>query len=178
MALLPNAIGISTGIYIILISLICSQKQLLQVEMDFKVAFQNEDNFLNEWDQSAKKIISFLSKENRVKDKTCRALIENLKNNTTLGESKYLFNLFNLFVFVQKYSVKSSMRLITNYSRWLECGYNLGPAGLLRTHQENCQKRCSFWKKKRNQIYNKRLPRVSHFCWQESTGNRGKNSTQ
>jgi len=57
--------------------------------MDFKAAFTKSDGtLLDRWEGSYKAIASFLSKENHVKDKNAKKMINTLTNNIGLSESK------------------------------------------------------------------------------------------
>jgi len=57
--------------------------------MDFKAAFSKPDGtHLDRWESSYKAIASFLSKDNNVKDKNAKIIIDTLTNGIGLSESK------------------------------------------------------------------------------------------
>lgn len=59
--------------------------------MDFNVSNENGDAFLNSWEDCYVKLITFLSDNNNVKEKTIRASIDQVKANTgeLISESKF-----------------------------------------------------------------------------------------
>lgn len=70
--------------------------------MDFKTAFKTKDRLLTEWSRVADTVHSFLTAENRVKDKDAKALIRILGNgDIKWSDSKLLHCLmcFTLHVF-------------------------------------------------------------------------------
>lgn len=56
--------------------------------MDFEKAFSQGDTLLEKWERSFNSILSFLSKENRIKDRNIKKLIDSLKIDTEISESK------------------------------------------------------------------------------------------
>jgi len=56
--------------------------------MDFETAFSQGDTLLEKWERSFNSIISFLSKENHIKDRNVKKLIDSLKTDIGISESK------------------------------------------------------------------------------------------
>ncbi|CAH0547905.1 unnamed protein product [Brassicogethes aeneus] len=59
---------------------------LLDIDIDFKVAFGNEDGLLKQWETNCDRIVSFLMVDNHVKDKNVKELLQNL-NNSSISEN-------------------------------------------------------------------------------------------
>jgi len=56
--------------------------------MDFEIAFSQGDTLLEKWERSFNSIMSFLSKENHIKDRNVKKLIDSLKTDIEISESK------------------------------------------------------------------------------------------
>ncbi|KAL5239404.1 hypothetical protein ACI65C_006814 [Semiaphis heraclei] len=57
------------------------------IDMDFETAFSQGDTLLEKWERSFNSIISFLSKENHIKDKNVKKLIDSLKTDIGISEN-------------------------------------------------------------------------------------------
>lgn len=58
--------------------------------MDFNVAYENGDGFLNNWHKCYDRLITFLSDNSNIKEKNIKASIDQLKTNDGIfSESKF-----------------------------------------------------------------------------------------
>jgi len=56
--------------------------------MDFEASFTPHDTLLEKWEACFNDIISFLTKENHVKDRSVKKIIETLSTDVGISESK------------------------------------------------------------------------------------------
>lgn len=71
--------------------------------MDFNVAFENGDGLLNTWQQCFQNLFNFLSNDNHVKEKNVKALIEHLKSNNSISESKCIYHIFQFEFYIYQH---------------------------------------------------------------------------
>ena len=69
--------------------------------MDFEASFTPQDTLLEKWEACFNDILSFLSKDNHVKDKNVKKIIEKLSTDVGISESKLRLSFFlTLFSFL------------------------------------------------------------------------------
>ena len=62
--------------------------------MDFEASFTPQDTLLEKWEACFNDILSFLSKDNHVKDKNVKKIIEKLSTDVGISESKLRLSFF------------------------------------------------------------------------------------
>uniref|UniRef100_A0A6P7GLI9 Uncharacterized protein LOC114344121 n=1 Tax=Diabrotica virgifera virgifera TaxID=50390 RepID=A0A6P7GLI9_DIAVI len=60
------------------------------IDMDFKIAFNDNDGLILNWDNRFDTLVNFLSSDGHIKDKKIKGIVENVRNTPDLAESKSL----------------------------------------------------------------------------------------
>lgn len=70
----------------------------MQIDIDYKISFDDNDGLISKWDNYFDKLVKFLSSDGHIKDKKIKTMVDNVRKTPDLSESKYFIHFSHISI--------------------------------------------------------------------------------